>query len=144
MNGERQKKATREVHVCVCFLSFFLLPSLSLTVISSTSLENPRFFSFFFPQKLTLQGSNTCKQQPGLNALANHGYISRNGIATLLGVVPTLNQVFGVSVELGLILAVMGTVWTGNPLSLSPSFSIGGNDTDVQNLLGNVLGLLGA
>lgn len=91
-----------------------------------------------------MQDSNTCKQQPGLNALANHGYISRNGIATLLGVVPTLNQVFGVSVELGLILAVMGTVWTGNPLSLSPSFSIGGNDTDVQNLLGNVLGLLGA
>lgn len=125
----------------VFFLSFFF--PLSHSHIINKPRESSVLFSFF-PQKLTLQGSNTFKQQPGLNALANHGYISRNGIATLLGVVPTLNQVFGVSVELGLILAVMGTVWTGNPLSLSPSFSIGGNDTDVQNLLGNVLGLLGA
>lgn len=47
------------------------------------------------------------------------------------------------SLELSTILSVMGVVWTGNPLSLNPSFSIGGNDTRVQNLLGNVLGLLG-
>lgn len=43
--------------------------------------------------------------------------------------------------DLALILGVMGTVWTGNPLSLSPSFSIGGPGAD--NLLGNALGLLG-
>jgi hypothetical protein len=43
--------------------------------------------------------------------------------------------------DLALILGVMGTVWTGNPLSLNPGFSIGGLGAD--NLLGNVLGLVG-
>jgi hypothetical protein len=36
-----------------------------------------------------------------------------------------------------------GTVWTGNPLSLSPGFSIDGYSPKVSNLLGNLLGLLG-
>lgn len=36
-----------------------------------------------------------------------------------------------------------GTVWTGNPLSLSPGFSIDGTSPRVQNLLGNLLGVLG-
>lgn len=52
-------------------------------------------------------------------------------------------EVYNIGIELATILAVMGVVWTGNPISLNPSFSIGGNDTDVQNLLGNLLGLLG-
>lgn len=47
------------------------------------------------------------------------------------------------SVELGGLLAVMGTVFVGNPLSLDPGFSIGGESTAVSNLLGNLLGLLG-
>ncbi|EME39685.1 hypothetical protein DOTSEDRAFT_91962 [Dothistroma septosporum NZE10] len=80
---------------------------------------------------------------PGLNALANHGYIPRDGVVSLLGAVSAMNAVYGVSVELAAVLAVMGTVWTGNPLSLNPSFSIGGTDSEVQNLLGNLLGLLG-
>lgn len=46
-------------------------------------------------------------------------------------------------IEIATILSVMGVVWTGNPLSLNPSFSIDGNDTRVENLLDNVLGLLG-
>ncbi|OKO97988.1 hypothetical protein PENSUB_9568 [Penicillium subrubescens] len=37
----------------------------------------------------------------------------------------------------------MGTVWTGDPLSLDPRFSIGGRDPGVNNLLGNLGGLLG-
>ncbi len=36
-----------------------------------------------------------------------------------------------------------GTVWTGDPLSLTPGFSIDGVSPKVQNLLGNLLGLLG-
>ena len=47
-------------------------------------------------------------------------------------------------IDLATILGVMGTVWTGNPLSLDPSFSIGGRDTGVNNLLGNLDGLLGS
>jgi hypothetical protein len=58
-------------------------------------------------------------------------------------VIAAANEVYGVSLELATILAVMGVVWTGNPLSLNPSFSIGGPDPDAQNLLGNLLGLLG-
>lgn len=45
--------------------------------------------------------------------------------------------VYGMGVDLATVLAVMGTVWGGNPLSLDPSFSIGGKDTGVENLLGN-------
>ena len=46
-------------------------------------------------------------------------------------------------VDLGGVLAVMGTVFVGNPLSLDPGFSIGGESSAVSNLLGNVFGLLG-
>ena len=51
----------------------------------------------------------------------------------------------GMGIELSLILGIMGTVWTGNPLSLNPGFSIGGPPTGLagQNLLGNLIGLLG-
>ncbi|KAK5163810.1 uncharacterized protein LTR77_010484 [Saxophila tyrrhenica] len=80
---------------------------------------------------------------PGLNALANHGYISRDGIVSLLEVVPAINRVYGMSLDLALALGVMGVVWTGNSISLDPSFSIGGNDTAVSNALGNLQGVLG-
>jgi len=45
--------------------------------------------------------------------------------------------------DLGGALAVMGTVFVGNPLSLTPGFSIGGATGSVENVLGNVFGLLG-
>ena len=45
--------------------------------------------------------------------------------------------------DLGGLLAVMGTVFVGNPLSLDPGFSIGGETGSVENILGNVFGLLG-
>jgi hypothetical protein len=55
------------------------------------------------------------------------------------------NVVMGMGLELSLILGVMGTVWTGNPLSLNPGFSIGGTTLGdgSSNILGNLLGLLG-
>ncbi|KAL1799331.1 hypothetical protein ACET3X_003368 [Alternaria dauci] len=80
---------------------------------------------------------------PGLNALANHGYISRDGVTSFVEVVAAINQVMGMGTELALVLGVMGTVWTGNPLSLDPGFSIGGPATGTDNILGNLLGLLG-
>ena len=46
-------------------------------------------------------------------------------------------------VDTSTLLSTMGTVWTGNPLSLKPSFSIGGTTKKVMNLLGNLVGLLG-
>ncbi|KEQ98114.1 hypothetical protein AUEXF2481DRAFT_2094 [Aureobasidium subglaciale EXF-2481] len=80
---------------------------------------------------------------PGLNALANHGYISRDGIAGFFEVITAVNQVYGMSVDLVAVLAVMGTVGVGNPLSLHPSFSIGGKSWKASNLIGNLFGLLG-
>jgi hypothetical protein len=109
-------------------------------------------YAFQAPSKYDQRGP--C---PGLNALANHGYIAHTGITSFAEVVTAINQgmsdrmlddpiaddnkVYGMHMDLGLILGVMGTVWTGNPLSLSPGFSIGGPGAD--NLLGNVLGLVG-
>lgn len=46
-------------------------------------------------------------------------------------------------VDLGTILAVMGTVFSGNAISLKPGFSIGGSSKKVNNILGNIGGLLG-
>ncbi|KAL1998501.1 hypothetical protein VTN02DRAFT_6056 [Thermoascus thermophilus] len=80
---------------------------------------------------------------PGLNALANHGYIPRNGIVSLVDVIAAINQVYGMGIDLATVLGIMGTVWTGNPLSLDPSFSIGGQSPAVNNLLDNAFGLLG-
>ncbi|KAJ5120035.1 hypothetical protein N7448_010704 [Penicillium atrosanguineum] len=84
---------------------------------------------------------------PGLNALANHGYISRNApwliVIKFANVIEAINEVYGMGVDLATVLAIMGTVWTGDPLSLDPSFSIGGRDTNVNSLLGNLGGLLG-
>lgn len=82
---------------------------------------------------------------PGLNALANHDYISHDGITTLAEVVTAINQVYGMGLDLALILGVMGTVWTGNPVSLDPGFSIGGyvEGNGEDNILDNLFGLLG-
>ncbi|KUJ15136.1 Cloroperoxidase [Mollisia scopiformis] len=82
---------------------------------------------------------------PGLNALANHNYLPHDGFATIDQFVSATNEVFGMSLDLGLFLSVYGTVMDGNPLSLTPGWSIGGPPTDAseQNLLGNLLGLLG-
>lgn len=46
-------------------------------------------------------------------------------------------------IELITVLSVMGTVGVGNPLSLTPGFSIGGKSRKSSNILGNLLGLLG-
>ncbi|KAK8190392.1 Chloroperoxidase [Phyllosticta capitalensis] len=80
---------------------------------------------------------------PGLNVLANHGYIARDGVTSFLEVVTTINEVLGMGIELATVLGVMGTVWTGNPLSLNPGFSIGGPNSETDNLLDNLGGLLG-
>jgi hypothetical protein len=58
-------------------------------------------------------------------------------------VISAINEVYGMGVDLATVLAIMGTVWTGDPLSLDPSFSIGGRDTGVNNLLDNLGGILG-
>lgn len=80
---------------------------------------------------------------PGLNALANHGYISRDGVTGLAEVAAAINSVYGMGLGLATILATMGTIFVGNPLSLNPGFSIGSASPGAENLLDNGLTLLG-
>jgi hypothetical protein len=46
-------------------------------------------------------------------------------------------------IDLGTVLITLALGFTGNPLSLNPTFSIGGVDSRVTNILSNVGGLLG-
>ena len=48
----------------------------------------------------------------------------------------------GLGVDVASVLAILGTIEVGNPLSLNPGFSIGGQSSKDSNLLGNLLGLL--
>ena len=80
---------------------------------------------------------------PGLNALANHGYISRDGVVTLPEVIPVANSVFGMGLDVAGLLATLGVVYGGAPISLSPKFSIGGEDKGVSLLLHGLLGVAG-
>ena len=61
----------------------------------------------------------------------------------LVDTVAAIHHVFNMGLDLSLLLAIMGVVWSGNPISLDPSFSIGGNSTAVWNALDNAQGLLG-
>lgn len=58
-------------------------------------------------------------------------------------VIAGVNFVFGMGVELITILAIMGTVGVGDPLSLNPGFSIGGYTPEASNILDNLDGLQG-
>ncbi|KAK9769583.1 hypothetical protein AB5N19_11760 [Seiridium cardinale] len=90
-----------------------------------------------------LDGGDQRGPCPGLNALANHGYLPRDGVVGFLELIDVVNTVLGMGVDLITVLSVMGTVGVGNPLSLTPGFSIGGETSKVSNILGNVGGLLG-
>jgi hypothetical protein len=46
-------------------------------------------------------------------------------------------------IDLATLIAGMATVYSGNPLSLEPGFSIGGESSKGSNVLGNLFGLLG-
>ncbi|KAL8684420.1 MAG: hypothetical protein Q9224_006361 [Gallowayella concinna] len=63
---------------------------------------------------------------PGLNALANHGYLPHDGIAPMLDIIQAVNQVYGLALDLAGFLAAYGTVFDGDALSLTPGYSIGG------------------
>ncbi|KAK7443760.1 hypothetical protein VKT23_015543 [Stygiomarasmius scandens] len=81
---------------------------------------------FRMPQKGDRRGP--C---PGLNSLANHGYLPRSGIITTLDAIVACQAVFGMGLDLGGFLSVYATLIDGDPLSLD--WSIGGS---VHGLLG--------
>lgn len=90
-----------------------------------------------------LDGGDMRGPCPGLNALANHNYIPRDGVVGFLDLIDAGNTIYGMGIELITVLAIMGTAGVGDPLSLNPGFSIGGESSKVSNILGNLGGLLG-
>ncbi|KAI5360403.1 Putative chloroperoxidase [Septoria linicola] len=56
---------------------------------------------------------------PGLNALANHGYLPRNGFGTILDFVGATTTVFGMGPVLAVVLSVYGAVIDGLVLGWS-------------------------
>ena len=61
---------------------------------------------------------------PGLNALANHGYLPRNGYASIVQLTIATNQVYGMGLDLGTILSAYGAAFDGTLVS----WSIGGKE----------------
>lgn len=79
---------------------------------------------------------------PGLNAMANHGYLPHNGVATIAQFIKSTGQVFGMGLDLSTILSVYGAAVDGNLLE----WSIGGPTANVPsiNLLGEPQGISGS
>jgi len=82
---------------------------------------------------------------PGLNALANHGYLPHNGLASVLQITQASNEVFGMGLDLSAFLAVYGAVMSGDITSLSiggePPAGLVGGLTGGLGLLGKPQGL---
>ncbi|KAJ3739987.1 hypothetical protein DFH05DRAFT_1463546 [Lentinula detonsa] len=79
---------------------------------------------------------------PGLNAMANHGYIPRKGIATIEQFVQGTYEVFGMGKDLALILSAYGALIDGEILPLS--FSIGKGEDSILGPLLSGKGLSGS
>lgn len=81
---------------------------------------------------------------PGLNVLANHGYLPRNGVASLLEYGTATSEVLGMGIVISAVLGVYGTALGGNLVALDPSVSMGGYSVNApQNAIDNLGGLLG-
>lgn len=133
-------------------LSFFVEALPSLRSDAHTGLHVERQLSDSRPEPIQVDGEHSWQapiegQQrgpcPGLNALANHGYISRDGIVTLPEVIPAAHSVFGMGLDVAGLLSTLAVVSGGAPVSLFPRFSIGGEDKAVSLLLNGLLGVAG-
>jgi len=67
---------------------------------------------------------------PGLNAMANHGYLPHNGVATISEFVSQTALVFGMGTDLGAFLSIYGALVDGD----GTSWSIGGPSSAVNGL----------
>ena len=79
---------------------------------------------------------------PGLNAAANHGYLSRSGVTTLLESIEGLGAAFGMGPGLAGFLAAYAVIMNGD--ILLTSWSIGGpppSDQLTKGLLGQAQGI---
>ncbi|KAG6994217.1 hypothetical protein G7Y79_00046g082680 [Physcia stellaris] len=79
---------------------------------------------------------------PGLNTLANHGYINRNGITTVAQSVAASAKVFNMGADLAAFLAGGSVVFAGDIPSMT--YSIGGADARTNSLGINAAKTVGA
>ncbi|EJU02380.1 heme-thiolate peroxidase aromatic peroxygenase [Dacryopinax primogenitus] len=78
---------------------------------------------------------------PGLNTLANHGFLSRDGITTYAEMVAGLQNVFNVHFPTAVVLTLLGFVFDGDPVS--EMISIGGEAVDRTGQHGKFTGQYG-
>ncbi|KAI5356853.1 Putative chloroperoxidase [Septoria linicola] len=88
------------------------------------------------------QGDDQRGPCPGLNAMANHGYLPHNGVGTHLDFITGTFNAFGMSADLSGFLTVLGGTVDGNGLM----WSIGGPTKNVPSLplLGTPQGISGS
>jgi hypothetical protein len=82
--------------------------------------------------KFVAPGPNDARGEcPGLNAMANHGYLPHNGVATITQFIDACQTVFGMGLDLATFLATYGAVVDGTLTSWSingkPHTGIGGS-----------------
>ncbi|KAH8792950.1 Chloroperoxidase, partial [Flagelloscypha sp. PMI_526] len=75
---------------------------------------------------------------PGLNTLANHGYLPRSGIATFEQIVDAVGEAFNMEYDLASGLAAFGMLSRGN--AFTNQVSIGGPTVQISPLPGNIDG----
>ncbi|KAL9084904.1 MAG: hypothetical protein Q9165_007857 [Trypethelium subeluteriae] len=76
---------------------------------------------------------------PTLNALANHGYISRDGITSFAEAANAVQTGYGFGYGLSVFLSALGLLAGGD--LITGKYSIGGADSRVPNTIGPALGL---
>ncbi|RWA09762.1 heme-thiolate peroxidase [Xylaria grammica] len=88
-------------------------------------------------------GSDRRGPCPGLNAMANHGYLPHNGVGTIEDLISGTAEAFGMGIDIATILAIYGAIFDGD----LKSFSIGGPAPSLLGLgglLGEPRGLSGS
>lgn len=76
---------------------------------------------------------------PTLNTLANHGFISRNGITNFAEASNGVQTAYGFGYDLSSFLSALGLIAGGD--LVTGKYSIGGADSRVPNTLGPALGI---
>ncbi|KAI0194251.1 hypothetical protein F4808DRAFT_474884 [Astrocystis sublimbata] len=101
-------------------------------------VSNKGAHAFVAPSSKDLRGP--C---PGLNAMANHGYLPHNGVGTIDQFISGTMEAFGMGLDLATFLAIYGAVFDGD----LTSYSIGGPTPSLLGLgglLGQPQGLSGS
>ncbi|KAJ7039446.1 hypothetical protein C8F04DRAFT_996990 [Mycena alexandri] len=107
----------------------------------STFDEADQRFQISPPHQFIQAGPNDHRGPcPGLNSLANHGFISRSGVDTFLNIIKASNQVYRMGVTASAAAAVLG-LFGGNLLDPTLPISIGEppDNVGLTGILGGIL-----